>query len=56
MVISFNQNAYVVNEGDDLTVSVVANRIFENGPFQVTVRSQDGTAIGMCTTLKNAAL
>ena len=35
---------YFVNEGDDLSVPIVANRVFVNGPFFVTVMSVDGTA------------
>ena len=40
----FNQPIYTVDEGSDLTVFVSANRPFVNGPFFVTVTSEDGSA------------
>ena len=47
VVLSFDRDTYNVMEGESVNALVVANRPFVTGPFQVTVRSQDGTAICM---------
>ena len=44
VVFEFNPPTYSVNEGATVVAFVVANRLFENGPFPVTVTSVDGTA------------
>ena len=41
---AFGQATYFVNEGEVLTVMVLADRPYNNGPFLMTVQSQDQSA------------
>ena len=56
VILGFQPSSYDVNEGFSLTVFVVANRQFVNGPFFVTVTSQDGTAGCMWTVHRLSAI